>query len=58
MKMFLIIGSVFSLRGLRSHTVCSMSLSRNDLLHCVIGGMYVYDWLDMVLEIDGTGQRT
>ena len=29
----------------------------NDLLHCVIDGMYVNDQLDTVLEIAGTGQR-
>ena len=29
----------------------------NDLLHCVVDGMYVNDQLDTVLEIAGTGQR-
>ena len=29
----------------------------NDLLHCVIDGMYVNDQLDTVLEIAGIGQR-
>ena len=29
----------------------------NDLLHCVIDGMYVNDQLDTVPEIAGTGQR-
>ena len=29
----------------------------NDLLHCVIDGMYVNDHLDTVLEIAGIGQR-
>ena len=42
-KMFLIIGRVVT--------------EPNDLLHCVIDGMYVNDRLDTVLEINGTGQR-
>ena len=29
----------------------------NDLLHCVIDGIYVNDQLDTVLEIAGTGQN-
>ena len=49
-KMFLIIGYVL--------TQLFYVTEPNDLLHCVIDGMYVNDWLDMVLEIDGTGQRT
>ena len=57
MKMFLIIGRVFLFVGYVLTQLFYVT-EPNDLLHCVIGGMYVNDWLDMVLEIDGTGQRT
>ena len=57
MKMFLIIGSVFLYVGYVLTQLFYVT-EPNDLLHCVIDGMYVNDWLDMVLEIDGTGQRT
>ena len=56
-KMFLIIGYVFLFVGYVLTQLLYVT-EPNDLLHCVIDGMYVNDWLDMVLEIDGTGQRT
>ena len=55
--MFLIIGYVFLFVGYVLTQLFYVT-EPNDLLHCVIDGMYVNDWLDMVLEIDGTGQRT
>ena len=56
-KMFLIIGRVFLCVGYVLMKLFYVT-EPNDLLHCVIDGMYVNDWLDTVLEIDGTGQRT
>ena len=56
-KMFLIIGYVFLFGGYVLTQLFYVT-EPNDLLHCVIDGMYVNDWLDTVLEIDGTGQRT
>ena len=55
--MFLIIGYVFLFVGYVLTQLFYVT-EPNDLLHCAIDGMYVNDWLDMVLEIDGTGQRT
>ena len=56
-KMFLIIGRVFLCVGYVLTQLFYVT-EPNDLLHCVIDGMYVNDRLDTVLEIDGTGQRT
>ena len=56
MKMFLIIGRVFSLCVGYVLTQLFYVIEPNDLLHSVIDGMYVNDLLDAVLEIDGTGQ--
>ena len=54
-KLFLIIGCVFFCVGyvLMKLLYCVES---NDLLHCIIDGMYVNDRLGTVLEIAGTGQ--
>ena len=55
-KLFLIIGCVF-LCVVYVLTQLFYVTEPNDLLHCVIDGMYVNDRLDTVLEINGTGQR-
>ena len=55
-KMFLIIGRMFLCVGYLLTQLCYVT-EPNDLLHCVIDGMYVNDRLDTVLEINGTGQR-
>ena len=55
-KMFFIIGCVFLCVGYVPTQLFYVT-EPNDLLHCVIDGMHVNDWLDTVLEIDGTGQR-
>ena len=55
-KMFLIIGYVFLCVGYVLTQLFYVT-EPNDLLHCVIDGMYVNDQLDTVLEIAGTGQR-
>ena len=54
-KLFLIIGCVFLCVG---YVILKLlyGVESNDLLHCVIDGMYVNDRLDTVLEIVGTGQ--
>ena len=54
-KLFLIIGCVFLCVG---YVLMKLlyGVESNDLLHCVIDGMYVNDRLDTVLEIAGTGQ--
>ena len=54
-KMFLIIGRVFLCVG---YVLMKLlyGVELNDLLHCVIDGMYVNDRLDTVLEIAGTGE--
>ena len=55
-KVLLIIGRVFLCVGYVLTQLFYVT-EPNDLLHCVIDGMHVNDWLDKVLEIDGTGQR-
>ena len=55
-NLFLIIGCVFLCVGYVLTKLFYVT-EPNDLLHCVIDGMHVNDRLDMVLEIDGTGQR-
>ena len=54
-KLFLIIGCVFLCVG---YVLMKLlyGVESNDLLRCVMGGMYVNDRLDTVLEIAGTGQ--
>ena len=54
-KLFLIIGRVFLCVG---YVLMKLlyGVEPNDLLHCVIDGMYVNDRLFTVLEIAGTGQ--
>ena len=55
-KLFLIIGCVFLCLGYVLMKLFYVT-EPNDLLQCVIDGMYVNDQLDTVLEIAGTGQR-
>ena len=55
-KLFLIIGCVFLCVGYVLMKLFCVA-EPNDLLHCVIDGMYVNDQLDTVLEIAETGQR-
>ena len=55
-KLFLIIGCVFLCVGYVLMKLFYVT-EPNDLLHCVIDGMYVNDQLDTVLEIAGIGQR-
>ena len=54
-KMFLIIGRVFLCVGYFLTQLFYVT-EPNDILHCITDGMYVNDWLDTVLEIDGIGQ--
>ena len=56
MKLFLIIGCVFLCVGYVLMKLFYVT-EPNDLLHCVIDGMYVNGQLDTVLEIAETGQR-
>ena len=54
-KLFLITGCVFLCVSYVLMKLFYVT-EPNDLLHCVIDGMYVNDRLDTVLEIAGTGQ--
>ena len=55
-NLFLIIGCVFLCVGYVLMKLFYVT-EPNDLLHCVIDGIYVNDQLDTVLEIAGTGQN-
>ena len=55
-KLFLIIGCVFLCVGYVLMKLFYVT-EPNDLLHCVIDGMYVNDQLVTVLKTAGTGQK-
>ena len=54
-KLFFIIGCVFLCVGYVLMKLFYVT-EPNDLLHCVVDGIYVNDRLDTVLEIAGIGQ--